>query len=200
MSKRNPLDRRRRGRRHGRKMRGDIYNPATGKVTACGRLRLDATDVDQAVAAPPGVRQWRNASLAKRAQVLFGFRELLNARTSWRDHRRRARQGALPDALGGRRGQEVMEFACSIPQLQKGGFSEQASTASRRLDPPAARPGRDHRRSTSRRWSRCGSFDRHRDGQHGCSQAVRRMSISAANFLADLWKQASCRNGVFNVV
>lgn len=55
---------------------GDVYNPATGEVTG----KVDFADnevVDQAVtAASAAAKEWRKASLAKRAQVLFAFREI----------------------------------------------------------------------------------------------------------------------------
>ncbi len=73
---------------------------------------------------------WGNGSLAKRSQVLFRFRELLN-----RDKERiaaliTAEHGkVLSDALGEvTRGLEVAEFACGIPTLLRGGFTENAST------------------------------------------------------------------------
>ena len=59
---------------------GDVYDPATGQVTATVSF-ADREDVDAAVSAAhaafPG---WRDASLARRASVLFAFREILNAR------------------------------------------------------------------------------------------------------------------------
>jgi malonate-semialdehyde dehydrogenase (acetylating)/methylmalonate-semialdehyde dehydrogenase len=109
----------------------EVYNPATGAVT--GLLDLaPAGLVDDVVT---GAKQawengWRDLSLAKRSQVLFRFRELLN-----RDKHRiaalvTAEHGkVLDDALGEvSRGLEVAEVACGIPQLIKGGFTENAST------------------------------------------------------------------------
>ena len=108
----------------------DVTNPATGEVTA--QLALaDESDVDAvvaaAVAAFPG---WRDTSLAKRTQVLFAFRELLNARKSELAAIITSEHGkVLSDALGEvSRGQEVVEFACGIPHLIKGAFTENAST------------------------------------------------------------------------
>ena len=73
---------------------------------------------------------WRDTSLAKRAQVLFAFRELLNARKSELAAIITSEHGkVLSDALGEvSRGQEVVEFACGIPHLVKGAFTENAST------------------------------------------------------------------------
>jgi malonate-semialdehyde dehydrogenase (acetylating) / methylmalonate-semialdehyde dehydrogenase len=109
----------------------DVYNPATGEVT--GTLDLaPAALVDEVVAGAQHAWQesWGSVSLAKRSQVLFRFRELLD-----RDKGRiaaliTAEHGkVLDDALGEvTRGLEVAEFACGIPHLLKGGFSENAST------------------------------------------------------------------------
>ncbi|MGK8557738.1 CoA-acylating methylmalonate-semialdehyde dehydrogenase [Nocardia gipuzkoensis] len=107
-----------------------VTNPATGQIT--GRVRMaDVADVrtaiDAATAAFPG---WRDTSLAKRTAILFRFRELLNARKPELAAIITAEHGkVLSDALGEvTRGQEVVEFACGIPNLLKGGFTENAST------------------------------------------------------------------------
>ncbi len=109
---------------------GDVYDPATGEVQAKVAFASPA-DVDAAVAAAkdalPG---WRDASLAKRARVMFAFRELLErhkvevAKLLTSEHGKVA-----ADALGEvNRGLEVVEFACGIPQLLKGEFSENVSS------------------------------------------------------------------------
>ncbi|AZG48468.1 CoA-acylating methylmalonate-semialdehyde dehydrogenase [Gordonia insulae] len=107
-----------------------VTNPATGEVT--GEVSLanieDARAViDAAAAAFPA---WRDTSLAKRTAVLFKFRELLEARKPELAAIITAEHGkVLSDALGEiSRGQEVAEFACGIPHLLKGGFTENAST------------------------------------------------------------------------
>ncbi|MDF2826339.1 MAG: methylmalonate-semialdehyde dehydrogenase, partial [Mycobacterium sp.] len=71
-----------------------------------------------------------DTSLAKRTQVLFKFRELLNERKTEIAALITAEHGkVLSDALGEvSRGQEVVEFACGIPHLLKGGMTENAST------------------------------------------------------------------------
>ena len=86
------------------------------------------------------------ASIVKRARVMFAFRELRGApprRARPADRLRRARQGACSDAAGEvQRGLEVVEFACGIPQLLKGEYSEQVSTDVDAFSlPPAARRG-----------------------------------------------------------
>jgi len=108
----------------------DVTNPASGEVTA--HLALATEDdvnavVDAAAAAFP---KWRDTSLAARTQIVFRFRELLNARKPELAEIITAEHGkVLSDALGEvSRGQEVVEFACGIPHLLKGGFTENAST------------------------------------------------------------------------
>jgi malonate-semialdehyde dehydrogenase (acetylating)/methylmalonate-semialdehyde dehydrogenase len=110
---------------------GDVFDPATGQV-ARRVVLAEAADVDHAVAAaaaafPP----WRNVSLSRRTQILFAFRELLNARKGELAEIITAEHGkVLSDALGEvTRGQEAVEFACGIAHLLKGGFTEGASTS-----------------------------------------------------------------------
>ncbi|MGV9796946.1 CoA-acylating methylmalonate-semialdehyde dehydrogenase [Mycobacterium sp. NPDC003449] len=107
-----------------------VTNPATGAVS--GQVALASVEdaravIDAAAAAFPA---WRDASLAKRTQVLFNFRELLNARKGELAEIITAEHGkVLSDAAGEvSRGLEVVEFACGIPHLLKGGFTENAST------------------------------------------------------------------------
>jgi malonate-semialdehyde dehydrogenase (acetylating) / methylmalonate-semialdehyde dehydrogenase len=108
----------------------DVTNPATGEVTAQLSLASES-DVDAVVgAAAAAFPRWRDTSLAKRTQILFSFRELLNARKSELAGIITSEHGkVLSDALGEvTRGQEVVEFACGIPHLIKGDFTENAST------------------------------------------------------------------------
>ncbi len=109
---------------------GEVFNPATGQVT--GRVDLaDAGTVDQAVAsAAAAAESWGRASLATRTRVLFRFRELLDARKDDVAAAITAEHGkVLSDAAGEvTRGLEVVEFACGVPHLLKGGFSENVST------------------------------------------------------------------------
>jgi len=107
-----------------------VYNPATGRRTAEVDL-AGADDVKRAVAsAAAAAKDWRSASLSKRAAVLFAFRELLHARSDELAAIITAEHGkVLADAAGEiARGLENVEFATGVPQLMKGGFSEQAST------------------------------------------------------------------------
>ncbi len=109
---------------------GVVRDPATGAMS--GRVDFATSEVvDEAVAAAKiAFGEWRHASLARRSQALFNFRELLNARKGELAAIITAEQGkTLADALGEvSRGQEVVEFACGIPHLLKGGYSEGVST------------------------------------------------------------------------
>ena len=107
-----------------------VYDPALGVETA--RVTLSTRDeLDAAVAtAKAAFPAWRDASLAKRQQVLFSFRELLNARKGELAEIITAEHGkVLSDALGEiTRGQEIVEFATGIAHLLKGSYTENAST------------------------------------------------------------------------
>ena len=109
---------------------GPAYDPATGEQThAVDFASVEEVDraVDAAREAFPG---WRATSLSKRSDILFRIHDLVD------DHRRdlamliTSQHGkVLSDAMGEvARGIENLEFACGIPHLLKGGFSEQAST------------------------------------------------------------------------
>jgi malonate-semialdehyde dehydrogenase (acetylating) / methylmalonate-semialdehyde dehydrogenase len=108
----------------------DVTNPATGEVTAQLALASE-DDVNEVVAAAVAAfPKWRDMSLTKRTQILFAFRELLNTRKKELAAIITSEHGkVLSDALGEvTRGQEVVEFACGLPHLIKGGFTENAST------------------------------------------------------------------------
>jgi malonate-semialdehyde dehydrogenase (acetylating)/methylmalonate-semialdehyde dehydrogenase len=110
---------------------GEVYNPATGQVTK--RVPYcDAAAIDAAVkAAAAALPEWRDASILRRARVMQKFLALLQAnqkeiaRLITQEHGK-----TLPDAMGSvQRGIEVVEFACGIPQLLKGEYSENVGTA-----------------------------------------------------------------------
>jgi malonate-semialdehyde dehydrogenase (acetylating)/methylmalonate-semialdehyde dehydrogenase len=109
---------------------GAVYNPATGKQS--GEVDFaSAEEVDAAVqAAKKAFPVWRALSIARRAELFFRIRELLHDRREEMARILTAEHGkVLSDALGEvTRGLEVVEFACGIPTLLKGGFTEQAST------------------------------------------------------------------------
>jgi malonate-semialdehyde dehydrogenase (acetylating)/methylmalonate-semialdehyde dehydrogenase len=108
---------------------GDVYDPATGQVT--GQVDFATPDeVDLAVqAAKDAFVTWRRASLAKRASVLFAFRELLRANARPLAELITSEHGKVAADAAGEvsRGLEVVEFACGIPHLLKGGYSENVS-------------------------------------------------------------------------
>ncbi|MEO8366474.1 MAG: aldehyde dehydrogenase family protein, partial [Pseudoxanthomonas sp.] len=105
--------------------RGDVFDPATGKVSA--RVPLASTaDVESAVdAAAAAFPAWAETTPLNRARVMFRFKELLErhaddvARLITSEHGK-----VLSDARGEvTRGLEVVEFACGIPHLLKGEHS-----------------------------------------------------------------------------
>ncbi|MGO8874608.1 MAG: CoA-acylating methylmalonate-semialdehyde dehydrogenase [Acidimicrobiales bacterium] len=109
---------------------GDVYNPATGEPTKHVAF-ASAADVDQAVdAATRAFQSWRHSSLSKRSKVLFSFREIVVERAAELAAIVTSEHGkVLSDALGEiNRAIEVIEFACGIPHLLKGGYSEEVST------------------------------------------------------------------------
>ncbi|MFM8212813.1 MAG: CoA-acylating methylmalonate-semialdehyde dehydrogenase [Actinomycetes bacterium] len=110
--------------------KGDVFNPATGLKT--GEVDFaDIATIDEAInSAHNAFPEWRDTSLTKRAQIIFKFRELLNEKKEELAKIITSEHGkVISDALGEvTRGQEVVEFACGIPHLLKGGFSEGVSS------------------------------------------------------------------------
>jgi malonate-semialdehyde dehydrogenase (acetylating)/methylmalonate-semialdehyde dehydrogenase len=107
-----------------------VWNPATGAQQA-EVLLAEPGDVQSAVdAAAKAFPSWGDASLSKRTSVLFAFRELVNARIDDLAALVSDEHGkVLSDARGEvQRGLEVIEFACGIPQLLKGDYSDQVSS------------------------------------------------------------------------
>ena len=107
-----------------------VFDPALGTVSKNVSL-ADQAEIAAAIAsAKAAFPAWRDLSIAKRQQVLFSFRELLNARKGEMAEIITSEHGkVLSDALGEiSRGQEVVEFACGIPHLLKGDYSENVST------------------------------------------------------------------------
>ncbi|MEV6253481.1 CoA-acylating methylmalonate-semialdehyde dehydrogenase [Nocardia sp. NPDC051911] len=107
-----------------------VTNPATGEVTGQVALATVADTraaIDSAAKAFPA---WRDTSLTRRTQILFRFRELLNERKEELARLITAEHGkVVADAVGEvSRGLEVVEFACGIPHLLQGGYTENAST------------------------------------------------------------------------
>ncbi|HET6686382.1 MAG TPA: CoA-acylating methylmalonate-semialdehyde dehydrogenase [Jiangellaceae bacterium] len=109
---------------------GEVFDPALG-VAAAEVDYASPGVVDEAVAAASrAFDAWRSSSLSQRSKVLFAFRELVAAHSDELAELITAEHGkVLADAAGEvQRGLEVVEFACGIPHLLKGGFSENVST------------------------------------------------------------------------
>jgi malonate-semialdehyde dehydrogenase (acetylating) / methylmalonate-semialdehyde dehydrogenase len=107
-----------------------VYNPATGQQQS-EVLLAAAEDVQAAVAAAQDAfPTWSQTSISKRAKILFAFRELVNRHANELAELITDEHGkVLSDALGEvQRGLEVVEFACGIPSLLKGDYSDQVST------------------------------------------------------------------------
>ena len=107
-----------------------VTNPATGAVTAQVAL-ASVAEVDRAVAAARAAfPAWADTPPLRRARVMFKFLELLNAQRDTLAHMITAEHGKVfTDAQGEvTRGIEIVEFACGIPQLLKGDYTEQVST------------------------------------------------------------------------
>ena len=182
---------------------GPVFNPALGEQTAVVDL-ASAAEVDAAVAsakeAYPG---WRATSLAKRAEVLFNLYELIDGNRKEIAALITAEHGkVLSDAEGEvARGLENVEFACGVPHLLKGGYSEQAATGVdvySILQPlgvvagitpfnfPAMVPMWMFASAIA-----CGNSFVLKPSEKDPSPSL---------FLADLWKQAGLPDGVFSVV
>jgi len=182
---------------------GEVFNPATGKVTKTVAF-ADAATVDRAVsAATQAFATWRHSSLTKRTQILFAFRELVQqnkekiAALITDEHGK-----VLSDAAGEvTRGLEVVEFACGIPHLLKGGFSEEVSTgvdvySIRQALGPVAIISPFNFPAMVPMWFFPVAI--------ACGNTVvvkpSEKDPSAAMFMAQLWKEAGLPDGVFNVV
>ena len=181
----------------------EVYDPATGQVARLVGL-ASADEVAAAVAAASQASSgWGRTSLTKRTQVLFAFRELLAARKEELAAIITAEHGkVLSDALGEvNRGLEVVELACGVPQLLKGGYSQGVSSdvdvySLRQplgvvaiISPfnfPAMVP----------MWF----FPVAIAAGNAVVLKPSEKDPSASNFLAQLWADAGLPDGVFNVV
>jgi malonate-semialdehyde dehydrogenase (acetylating)/methylmalonate-semialdehyde dehydrogenase len=188
---------------HNPKRSGEVFNPATGKVTKTVAF-ADAATVDRVVnAATEAFASWRHSSLTKRTQVLFAFRELVQqnkekiAALITDEHGK-----VLSDAAGEvTRGLEVVEFACGIPHLLKGGFSEEVSSgidvySIRQALGPVAIISPFNFPAMVPMWFFPVAI--------ACGNTVvvkpSEKDPSAVMFLAQLWKEAGLPDGVFNVL
>ncbi|MFD2470918.1 CoA-acylating methylmalonate-semialdehyde dehydrogenase [Amycolatopsis silviterrae] len=182
---------------------GDVTNPATGKITA--RVPLgSAADAEAAIAAAKAAfPAWRKTSLAKRSRVLFRFRELLDARAPELAKIITAEHGkVLSDAAGEvARGLEVVEFACGIPQLLKGAATANASTdidvtSLREPLGPVAIISPFNFPAMVPMWFFPIAIAAGNTVVLKPSEKV----PTAANWLAELWREAGLPEGVFNVL
>ncbi|GLZ15423.1 methylmalonate-semialdehyde dehydrogenase (acylating) [Actinomadura sp. NBRC 104425] len=106
-----------------------VWNPATGRERARVPLASPA-DVDAAVAAAStALETWRESSLSQRTRIMFAFRELLVKHEDELAKIVSAEHGKLIDDARGEivRGREVVEYACGIAEVLKGGHSDQVS-------------------------------------------------------------------------
>src|SRR3954452_12746688 len=109
---------------------GPVWNPATGEQSGAVDFAT-VEEIDAAVrTAKEAFTSWRSVSLSRRAELFFKIRQLIDehradiARFLTLEHGK-----VTSDALGEvARGLEVVEYACGIPTLLKGEYSEQAST------------------------------------------------------------------------
>jgi malonate-semialdehyde dehydrogenase (acetylating)/methylmalonate-semialdehyde dehydrogenase len=109
---------------------GPVWNPATGQQIAEVNF-ASVEDVDHAVAvAKAAFPAWRATSLSRRAEIMFKFRGLIDENRDRLAEVISTENGkTLADARGElARGLENVEFACGIPALLKGSYSEQSST------------------------------------------------------------------------
>src|SRR6056300_982994 len=111
--------------------RGEVFDPARG-IQSKEVVFADQSDIAAAVsAASDAFPSWRDTSLAKRSTIMFRFRELLDAKKGELAEIITEEHGkVVSDALGEiSRGLEVVDFACGLPHLLKGEYSENASTS-----------------------------------------------------------------------
>ena len=107
-----------------------MWNPATGEQQAQVAL-AEPADVDAAVAAAAKAwQEWRDVSLIRRSRVMFALRDLIERHLDELSELVADEHGKVVSDAKGEviRGLEVVEYACGIPTLLKGEFSEQVST------------------------------------------------------------------------
>ena len=109
----------------------DVFNPSTGEVS--GQVQLSTSeDLDEVVKVANGaVPEWSRTPVGMRAQVMFRFKRLLEENADRIASTISSEHGKThDDALGEvTRGLEAVDFACGIPHLMKGTFSEQVSSS-----------------------------------------------------------------------
>jgi malonate-semialdehyde dehydrogenase (acetylating)/methylmalonate-semialdehyde dehydrogenase len=182
---------------------GEVFDPALGVVAAEVDFASPGVVDDAVAAASRAFDAWRSSSLSQRSKVLFAFRELVAAHSDELADLITAEHGkVLADAAGEvQRGLEVVEFACGIPHLLKGGFSENVST---RVDSYSLRQPLGvvgvispfNFPAMVPMWFFPVAI--------ACGNSVvlkpSEKDPSAAVLMAELWAQAGLPGGVFNVV
>ncbi|TGB14747.1 CoA-acylating methylmalonate-semialdehyde dehydrogenase [Streptomyces sp. MZ04] len=180
-----------------------VFNPATGRETA--RVVLGGlADVDAAViAAWPAFEAWSESSLSQRTQVMFAFRDLLGRHEEELGRIISAEHGKTVDDARGEivRGREVVEFACGLGDVLKGSFSDQVS---RGVDVHNfRRPLGVVAGITPFNFPAMVPLWMHPIAIATGNTFILKPSErdpSAANFVAELYREAGLPDGVFNVV
>ncbi|MFN3265847.1 MAG: CoA-acylating methylmalonate-semialdehyde dehydrogenase [Deinococcales bacterium] len=182
---------------------GKVFNPATGAHTANVDF-CSVEEVDSIIAvAKAAFPTWRATGLSRRAEIMFRFRELIEANKSELARIISSEHGKVPADAAGEiaRGLENVEFACGIPHLLKGGYSEQAS---RGIDVYSIRQPLGvvagitpfNFPAMVPLWMMANAI--------ACGNTFilkpSEKDPSAALFLAQLLKEAGLPNGVFNVI
>jgi malonate-semialdehyde dehydrogenase (acetylating)/methylmalonate-semialdehyde dehydrogenase len=180
-----------------------IWNPATGEQQA-EVLLAESSDIDRAVkAAQAAFEQWSECSLTRRARVMFAFRNLVEQHLNEIARIVSSEHGKVLDDAKGEviRGMEVVEYACGLPELLKGEYSDQVSTdvdafsfrqplgVCAGITPfnfPVMVPMWMHPMAIA-----CGNTFILKPSER---------DPSASNFIAELYAQAGLPEGVFNVV
>src|SRR6187402_3141066 len=110
--------------------RADVFNPASGSVTGQVALANSAEVAAAVAAAQAAFPAWADAPPLRRARVMQKFLELLNQHKDELAAMITAEHGKVfTDAQGEvTRGIDIVEFACGIPQLLKGDYTDQVST------------------------------------------------------------------------
>ena len=178
---------------------GSVYDPATGDQQAQVALAT-AADVEAAVqAAAKAFEAWSDVSLMRRTRIMFAFRDLIERHIDELSELVADEHGkVVSDAKGEvTRGLEVVEFACGLPTLLKGEYSEQVSqifTRSRQSmnSPvvsavtgsgagPPSKPRLSYRAGAPGAWPAWADSrkaDGSREDRAACSQRVRQSSVS----------------------
>jgi malonate-semialdehyde dehydrogenase (acetylating)/methylmalonate-semialdehyde dehydrogenase len=180
-----------------------IWDPATGRQQA-EVLLAEREDVDRAVrAARDAFERWGDVSLTRRARVMFAFRNLVERHVDDLARIVASEHGKVVDDAKGEiiRGMEVVEYACGLPELLKGEYSDQVSTGvdafsfrqplgvCAGITPfnfPVMVPMWMHPMAIA-----CGNTFVLKPSER---------DPSASNLIAELWAEAGLPDGVFNVV